>query len=234
MNDIIIKIENIKKVYDSRTALDIPYIEFKSGMIYALIGPNGAGKTTLLKLINMLEKPTEGSIYFYDQRIDQSPSLDIRRQMNLVMQNAVLFRTNVYNNVAYGLKLRGYNRNIIHSKVLSALEMVGLAGFEHRKAKQLSAGESQRVAIARAIVLEPKLLLLDEPTANVDRKNIHIIEAILRKINSENGTTIIFTTHDLSQAYRLTDKIIMLLDGKIIPKNLENIFDTFLGEISLG
>ncbi|MGB9597986.1 MAG: ATP-binding cassette domain-containing protein, partial [Candidatus Poribacteria bacterium] len=103
MNYPIIKIENIKKVYDNKVALNIPYMEFESGLIYALVGPNGAGKTTLLKLINMLEKPTDGNIYFYNQKIDQLSLLDIRRQMTLVMQNAVLFRTNVYNNVAYGL-----------------------------------------------------------------------------------------------------------------------------------
>ncbi len=231
MNDIVIKIEEVKKVYNGKVALNIAHLEFESGMIYALVGPNGAGKTTLLRLINMLEKPTDGNIYFYNQRIDQLQSLEIRRQMTLVMQNAVLFRTNVYNNVAYGLKVRGYKKGEIHSKVLSALEMVGLSGFEHRKAKQLSAGESQRVAVARAIVLEPKLLLMDEPTANLDRKNIQVIEEILKKINSEKKATIIFTTHDLSQAYRLTDKVIMLLDGKVIPKNLEDMFDSFFGEV---
>ncbi|MEK7397675.1 MAG: phosphate ABC transporter ATP-binding protein [Candidatus Poribacteria bacterium] len=226
MNDPIIKIENIRKVYDDRMVLEIPHLEFESGMIYALVGPNGAGKTTLLRLINMLEKQTEGAIYFDDQKTGDSPSslLDIRRRMTFVMQSAVLFRTSVYNNVAYGLKVRGHNKNSIHSDVLSALEMVGLVGFEHRKAKQLSAGESQRVAIARAIVLKPKLLLMDEPTANVDRRNIHVIESILGKINADLGTTIIFTTHDLSQAHRLTNKVISLLDGKVVYGSSENIF----------
>jgi tungstate transport system ATP-binding protein len=222
----IIEIENIKKIYDDRLVIDIPNLEFESGMIYALVGPNGAGKTTLLRLINMLEKQTEGAIYFDDQKTSDSLSslLDIRRRMTFVMQNAILFRTSVYNNVAYGLKMRGHNKNSIHSDVLSALEMVGLSSFEHRKAKQLSAGESQRVAIARAIVLKPKLLLMDEPTANVDRRNIHVIESILRKINADLGTTIIFTTHDLSQAHRLTDKVISLLDGKVVYGSSENIF----------
>jgi tungstate transport system ATP-binding protein len=222
----IIKIENIKKIYDDRLVIDIPNLEFESGMIYALVGPNGAGKTTLLRLINMLEKQTEGAIYFDDQKTGDSLSslLDIRRRMTFVMQNAILFRTSVYNNVAYGLKVRGHNKNSIHSDVLSALEMVGLSNFEHRKAKQLSAGESQRVAIARAIVLKPKLLLMDEPTANVDRRNIHVIESILRKINADLGTTIIFTTHDLSQAHRLTNKVISLLDGKVVYGSSENIF----------
>jgi tungstate transport system ATP-binding protein len=222
MTKSVIKIENIKKNYDKRVILEIPHLEFESGMIYALVGPNGAGKTTLLRILNLLEQSDEGEMYFDGQQIKPIDFLSMRRQMTLVMQNAVLFRTSVFNNVAYGLKVRSSDKNIIHSSVLSALDLVRLTGFEHRKAKQLSAGETQRVALARALVLQPKILLLDEPTANIDKRNVSVIESVLRKVNSEFKTTIIFTTHDLSQAYRMTDKIISLHDGRIMDGGSEN------------
>jgi len=230
MTKSVIKIENIKKNYDKRVILEIPHLEFESGMIYALVGPNGAGKTTLLRILNLLEQPDEGEIYFDSQQIKPTDVLNVRRQMTLVMQNAVLFRTSVFNNVAYGLKVRSSDKKMIHSSVLSALDLVGLTGFEHRKAKQLSAGEAQRVALARALVLQPKILLLDEPTANVDKRNVSVIESVLRKVNSEFKTTIIFTTHDLSQAYRITNKIISLLDGKIMGGGSENTFYGIFGK----
>jgi tungstate transport system ATP-binding protein len=222
----VLRVENLRKYYGDRLALEIPHLEFESGEIYALVGPNGAGKTTLLKLLDLLEDPTEGRLYFDGAEINGSSSniLDVRRQMTLVMQNPVLFHTSVYKNVAYGLSVRSYHRKSRMEAVLAALNMVGLSGFEHRKARQLSAGESQRVALARAFVLKPRVLFLDEPTANVDRRNVQVFEALIRKANAEQGMTIILTTHDLSQAYRLTDNIISLLDGRMIGSSPENIF----------
>jgi tungstate transport system ATP-binding protein len=226
VNHPVLRVENLRKYYGDRLALEIPHLEFEAGQIYALVGPNGAGKTTLLKLLDLLEDPTEGRLYFDGAEINGSSSniLDVRRQMTLVMQNPVLFHTSVYKNVAYGLSVRSYHRKSRMKAVLAALNMVGLSGFEHRKARQLSAGESQRVALARALVLKPRVLFLDEPTANVDRRNVQVFEALIRKANAEQGMTIILTTHDLSQAYRLTDNIISLLDGRMISSSPENIF----------
>lgn len=225
MTQSFIEIKNLKKIYEDRTVLDIPHLEFERGSIYALVGPNGAGKTTLLKLINLLDQANEGEIFFDTQKTDPnlSNALNMKRRMTLVMQNAVLFRSSVLKNIAYGLKVRSYSKEKINFAVLSSLNMVGLSGFESRKAKELSAGEAQRVAIARALVLEPEILLMDEPTANVDRRNIQTIESLLKKINSEFGTTIIFTTHDLSQAYRMTKNVITIFDGKLIDGGSENI-----------
>jgi tungstate transport system ATP-binding protein len=226
VNQPILRVENLRKYYGDNLALEIPHLEFAAGGIYALIGPNGAGKTTLLRLLNLLENSSQGKIYFDGAEIDMSlpNALDARRQMTLVMQNPVLFRTSVYKNVAYGLSVRSRDKATKINAVLAALEMVGLVGFEDRKASQLSAGEAQRVALARALVLEPRVLFLDEPTANVDRRNVQVFESLIRKINAERGTTIVFTTHDLAQAYRLTDSIISLLDGKMISSSPENIF----------
>ena len=223
MADPILRVENLIKQYDGRLVLEIPHMEFESGKIYALVGPHGAGKTTLLKLLNLLEKPSGGKLYFNGRLVDQLSSkiLEIRRQMTLVMQNPVLFHTSVYKNVVYGLNVRSHDKNMKTETVLSALNMVGLAGFEHRKARKLSAGESQRVALARALALKPRVLFLDEPTANVDRRNVQVFESLIKKVNTQQGMTVIFTTHDLSQAYRLTNNVISLLDGRIISSSPE-------------
>jgi tungstate transport system ATP-binding protein len=226
VNYPVLRVENLRKYYGDRLALEIPHLEFEAGEIYALVGPNGAGKTTLLKLLDLLERPTEGKLYFDGLEINGSSSdiLNVRRQMTLVMQNSILFHTSVYRNVVYGLSVRSYDRKAKMEAVSAALDMVGLSGFEHRKARQLSAGESQRVALARALVLKPRVLFLDEPTANVDRRNIQVFEALIKKANAEQDMTIILTTHDLLQAYRLTDNIISLLDGRMIGSSPENIF----------
>lgn len=226
MNSSIMRVENLEKYYDDRLALEIPHLEFEEGKIYALVGPNGAGKTTLIRLLNLLEQPTEGKLYLDGAEINGgSPNiLNARRQMTYVMQNPVLFRTSVYRNVAYGLSVRSIGKEAKHDAVLAALDMVGLSGFEHRRARRLSAGEAQRVALARALVLKPRILFLDEPTANVDRRNVQVFESLIRKANNEQGMTIVFTTHDLSQAYRLTDRVISLLDGRLIESSPENIF----------
>ena len=234
MSQPILRVENLRKYYGDRLALEIPHLEFERGKIYALIGPNGAGKTTLLRLLNLLEPQDEGMLYFGGAEMSKSSSnaLSIRRQMTLVMQNPILFRTSVYRNVAYGLNVRSVDRKTKEQAVSAALDMVGLSGFEHRRARQLSSGESQRVALARALVLEPRMLFLDEPTANVDRRNVQVFESLIKKVNAEQGITIIFTTHDLSQAYRLTDRIISLLDGRLIDSSPENIFYGKLEESS--
>jgi len=226
MSQPILRVENLQKYYGDRLALEIRHLEIETGRIYALVGPNGAGKTTLLRMLNLLEQPDKGKLYFDGAELDKSSPniLNIRRQMTFVMQNPVLFRTSVYRNVAYGLGVRSVDRQTKTRAVSTALEMVGLSGFEHRRARRLSAGEAQRVALARALVLKPRVLLLDEPTANVDRRNVQVFESLIKAVNTEQGTTIIFTTHDLSQAYRLTNRIVSLLDGRLIDSSPENIF----------
>ncbi len=226
MNKTILKIRNIKKIYNNKTVLDVDGLDFQEGKIYAIVGPNGSGKTTLLNILNLLENPDEGQIFFYGQEIDYKSNyniLGIRRQMTLVNQNPFLFHSTVYDNIAYGLKIRGIPSKIQQNKVRNALSIVGLPGFEKRKVNQLSGGEAQRVVIARALVIEPKILFLDEPTANIDQRYIDVIERIIKKVNKETKTTIIFTTHDLSQAYRLADEVVSFLEGKIIKQVPENI-----------
>ena len=226
MDKLIFKVRSLKKVYNGKIVLDVDNLNFQEGKIYAIVGPNGSGKTTLLNILNLLEKPDEGQIFFYDQEItnkSNSDTLEIRRRMTLVNQDPFLFHSTVYDNIAYGLKIRSIPSKVQKSRIRSALNIVGLSGFKDRKANQLSGGEAQRVVIARALVIEPEVLFLDEPTANIDQKHIDIVERIIKKIKKEIKTTVIFTTHDLSQAYRLADEVISLLDGKIIKQVPENL-----------
>lgn len=225
MREPLFRIENLIRHNGNGFVLEIPYLVFEAGKIYSLVGPNGAGKTTLLELLNFLEKPDQGRIFFEGQEISNgSPCLSSRRQMTLIMQDPLLFHTTVFKNVAYGLKVRSVNKKTVQEKVSEALKIVGLSGFENRNAYHLSGGEAQRVAIARALALKPKILFLDELTANIDRTNTEIIERLIKEINRKNYTTIIFTTHDLSQAYRLADESISLLNGKIVDTPTENLF----------
>ncbi len=226
MDKLIFKVRNLKKVYNGKIVLDVDNLNFQEGKIYAIVGPNGSGKTTLLNILNLLEKPDEGQIFFYDQEItnkSNSDTLDIRRRMTLVNQDPFLLHSTVYDNIAYGLKVRSIPSKVQKSRIRSALNVVGLSAFKDRKVNQLSGGEAQRVVISRALVIEPEVLFLDEPTANIDHKHIDVVERIIKKIKKEIKTTVIFTTHDLSQAYRLADEVISLLDGKIIEQVPENL-----------
>ena len=226
MDKLIFKVRNLKKVYNNKIVLDVDNLDFQEGKIYAIVGPNGSGKTTLLNILNLLEKADEGQIFFHDQEItnkSNEDTLEIRRKMTLVNQDPFLFHSTVYDNIAYGLKIRSIPPKVQKSRIKSALNIVGLSGFKDRRANQLSGGEAQRAVIARALVIEPEVLFLDEPTANIDQKHVDVVERIIKKIRKEIKTAVIFTTHDLSQAYRLADEVISLLDGKIIKQVPENL-----------
>lgn len=233
MDELILRIENLIK-YHNDFSLKIPTLKFINGRIYSIIGPNGSGKTTLLNLLGLLDKPEAGKIFFKEEEIDGTylSLLNARRKIHLVMENPVLFSTTVFKNISFGLKIRSVDKKIIPATVKESLEMVGLDGFEKKIATRLSRGETQRAAIARAIALKPELLLLDEPFANVDQRNVNAIEALIKTINQKYKTTIIFTTHDLSQAYRLSDEVITLLDGKTIEGSLENFFPGEINEVN--
>jgi len=163
MDKLIFKVRNLKKVYNNKIMLDVDNLNFQEGKIYAVVGPNGSGKTTLLNILNLLEKPDEGQIFFYEQEITnklKSDTLEIRRKITLVNQDPFLFNSTVYGNIAYGLKIRSIPSNpskVQKSRIKSALNIVGLSGFKDRKANQLSGGETQRVVIARALVIEPEI-----------------------------------------------------------------------------
>jgi tungstate transport system ATP-binding protein len=210
------QIGELVKEYASRTVLDIPALDIQSGQTVALVGPSGSGKSTLLRLLNFLEYPTRGSIAFQGQNFTNGVDmpLDLRRRVTTVFQRPMLLDRSVWDNVAFGLGLRG--RKNESDSIQAALGAVGLDRLANQRARTLSGGEAQRVALARAMVLKPDVLLLDEPTANLDPYNVGLIEGIVRRLNQEQNTTLMLVTHNVFQARRLASRVIFMLDGKII------------------
>jgi tungstate transport system ATP-binding protein len=211
---LIFRLEDVRQEYAGRTVLDIESLEVREGEILALVGPSGAGKSTLLRLLNFLESPAAGRIVYRHRPASGSATpLEVRRQVTSVFQRPILQRASVWANVAYGLRLRGLPAD---GQVGAILRTVGLAELARAPARQLSGGEMQRVALARALVIRPRVLLLDEPTANLDPYNVGLIEQIISAENAERGTTVVLVTHNVFQAHRLADRTGLLLAGRLV------------------
>ncbi|MDD5223972.1 MAG: phosphate ABC transporter ATP-binding protein [bacterium] len=218
-----IEIKDLEVQFNRRVVLSIPELSFGEGRIYAIIGPNGSGKTTLLKAINLLLSPARGKI-LCDGREAAGADEDsvIRRRMTLLHQSPYLFSGSVYQNLAYGLKLRGMKKEEIRSRVQEHLKLAELEHLADRSSRELSGGEYQRVAITRALALGTEVLLLDEPTANVDRAHTGQVEELILKQKTDYGRTVIIATHTPPQAHRLADEILFLLEGKCAGPTPEN------------
>jgi molybdopterin-binding protein len=184
--------------------------------VTVLLGENGSGKTTLLRLLNGLASPASGTVAYQGALLGADGGRRIRADSVLVHQSVVLFRGSVYQNVAYGLGVRGVPRTQVPGRVSRALALVGLAGFERRRASALSGGERQRVAIARAVALETQVLLLDEPAASVDAESRLLVEQTVRRF-SASGATVIMSSHAVEFAYRLADELLLLEAGRVSP-----------------
>ncbi len=207
-----LKLENIKKNFKNLHVLKSVTVEMQGGKIIVLLGVNGAGKTTLMRIMAGLDNADEGQILFNDAQISCNA---LRQVSTLVFQKSAMFNMNVYDNLAYGLKIRMVPNEQITEKVAEALQAVRLSGFEKRGAKKTSGGEQQRIALARAFLLEPNILLLDEPTANLDPNSSAIIEkAIVAKKSADR--IIVMATHNLSQARRIADEIVHIYNGQIV------------------
>ncbi len=223
----LIEVAGITHRYGERAVLQNINLSVGRGDVFALIGPTGAGKTTLLRIMNLLEIPGTGEIYFDGKCIPRSGKqrLEIRRLMSFIHQKPQVFNLSVYDNVACGLKWRGEKKNRIAEKVDRILEIVGLEDYKNRNARTLSGGEAQRVALARSLVLEPEVLLLDEPTANLDPVSTAKIEQLISYVARQHNTTMIMATHDMSQGQQLADRIGVLLDGRLVQTgNATDIF----------
>jgi len=213
-----VTLRNVSKSFSEKAAVKSIDLDVDGGEILAVVGPSGSGKTTLLRLMSLLIYPSAGSIFIQgvDAGGDDRHRRTLRRCMGVVFQHPALFDTTVFNNVALGLKIRGYHKGEIRDMVYRMLDLMELSGLDHRRVNTLSGGEAQRVALARALVTEPEILLLDEPTANLDPKNVEIIEDIVSQTNAESKTTVILATHNLNQARRLAHRVAILLGGELV------------------
>ena len=215
-----VRLEHISKIYqDPKTKKDFyavkdTSLEIEPGSFVTLLGPSGCGKTTTLRMIAGFESPDEGEIYLGGEAINAlTPN---KRDTAMVFQSyALLPHYNIFDNVAYGLKLRKLDKNVIRQKVSDILKLVGLEGMEERMTNQLSGGQQQRVALARALVLEPGVLLFDEPLSNLDAKLRVTMRTEIRRIQQEAGITAIYVTHDQSEAMAISDKIIIMNKGVV-------------------
>ncbi len=192
--------------------LSIESLELVPKKVYALTGANGAGKSTLLRIIALLIKPQRGVIQF--PGLTSGDADQLRKQVTYVEQSPYLFQGTVSDNLSFGLKLRGVGRKEQVRRINLTLSIVGLEGFEQRKAKELSCGEIQRVALARALVFKPEVLLLDEPTANIDVNSRPAFEGLLARL-PKYGVTVVFSTHDRFQAQRVGAELLCIHDGKL-------------------
>ncbi|GAK59623.1 ABC-type spermidine/putrescine transport system, ATPase component [Candidatus Vecturithrix granuli] len=207
-----VKFRGIVKRFDNVTAVKNMDLDIAEGTLVTLLGPSGCGKTTLLRMLAGLETPTEGEMFIKGKRINDTPIH--KRNLGMIFQNYALFpHKTIFDNVAFGLKYRNIPRDTIKEKVSNALEMVRLPGVEHRKPSQLSGGQQQRIALARAIVIEPDVLLMDEPLSALDENLREEMRREIDNLQRKIGVTTIFVTHDQREALSMSDKIVVMRDG---------------------
>ena len=203
--------------------LQIERLELLSGQVYLLHGSNGAGKSTLLHVLALLLTPQGGTFNFQGIDVNSAQTRSrLRKQITLVEQNPFLFNTSVYENLAFGLRLRDVRGELQRRRITQALQAVDLAEFAERRAQELSGGETRRVALARAMILRPQLLLLDEPTAGLDRDVLPIFERCLTALAAQ-GTTVVIAGHDDDQQQRLGGELLCLERGRLISPRVKGL-----------
>lgn len=210
----IIQFKNIVKDFDGQIVLKGINLDIYENEFVTLLGPSGCGKTTLLRILGGFLEPTEGHVIFEGEDISKLPPY--KRELNTVFQKYALFpHMNVYDNIAFGLKIKKMSKDVIEQKVMKMLKLIGLEGYENKNVSLMSGGQQQRVAIARALVNEPNVLLLDEPLGALDLKLRKEMQYELKRIQQEVGITFIFVTHDQEEALTMSDKIVIMKDGEI-------------------
>ncbi len=207
-----VQLKGVLKQFGKVVAVQKMDLDFEEGSLVTLLGPSGCGKTTILRMIAGLESPTEGDIYIKGRRVNDIPIH--KRNLGMIFQNYALFpHKTIFDNVAFGLKYRDVAKNEIEGKVKKALEMVRLPGVENRMPSQLSGGQQQRIAMARAIVIEPDVLLMDEPLSALDENLREEMRREIDNLQQMLGVTTVFVTHDQREALSMSDKIVVMNDG---------------------
>ena len=214
MENYVIELKNISKSFGDNVILENFDFKVKKDEFLTILGPSGCGKTTILRLIGGFEEPDQGQILFNGEDITNKEAYE--RQINTVFQKYALFpHMNVFDNIAFGLKIKKMDKKVIKEKVSEVLKLVNLAGFENREIESLSGGQQQRIAIARALVNEPDVLLLDEPLGALDLKLRQAMQIELKRIQKSVGITFIYVTHDQEEALSMSDTVVVLNNGEI-------------------
>jgi tungstate transport system ATP-binding protein len=211
-----IVLKGISKRYNGSIALNDCDMLVSEGVFNAIIGSNASGKSTLLRIASLLEEPDRGEVIYRDSSVVLDKDITLRKKISVVLPGDSLFNDSVFNNIAYGLKIRKEKKDVVRDKVQAILKKVQLEGKARKRVKELSSGEAQRVAVARALVIGPKFLFLDEPTASLDPLNTEIIETILQEVNRSINMTILMVTHNMFQAKRIARRIIFVHNGRIV------------------
>jgi len=214
-NETVLELRNLTKRFGKVTAVDnLTISSINKGEFVTFLGPSGCGKTTLLRMVAGFYYPSSGSVIMHGQEINDIPPE--KRMTSMVFQNYALFpHMSVFGNIAYGLKLRKLSKSEIREKVLNILKIVQLEGLEYRKPTELSGGQQQRVALARCIVIEPEIILLDEPLSNLDANLRVQMREEIRKIQQSFNLTTIFVTHDQEEAMSMSDRIVVINEGRV-------------------
>lgn len=227
----VLRLENVVQRYRERRsgrlveALRVHELEIQAGEILSVVGPNGSGKSTLLETLAFLNRPDKGRVLLDGVDVWQVGSgLSARRRVPMLLQKTVLFSTTVWRNVLFGLRVRGITGTEAEERVEEAVRLVGMKHLSHRRHNELSGGEQRRVALARALALNSAVIVLDEPTAGLDRESEAVIEDLIRTVNREQGTTVIMASHNFRQALALSTRIVSLLGGKLVPGATDNLF----------
>ena len=212
----MMELRGISKRYGEIEALHEITLKIERGRVATVLGPNGSGKSTLLRIIAALEQPTDGALVLDGKALDLNENGSWRKRTTLVFQRPVVLRGSVFDNVAYGLIQRGLSNSSIKERVSEALRLLGLDTLAGRNARSLSGGEKQRLSIARAVVLETDLLLLDEPTVNLDPESLDIVKRFILGLRERQDIAVVLATHDMEIARELSDRVLLLSGGRIV------------------
>jgi tungstate transport system ATP-binding protein len=212
---LTVQLAGIAKTYNGNRVLTDCSYTFAAGGDYLLLGDNGSGKSTVFRIAALLEAPDRGEVRYIEGDKVLAPDIHLKRRLTMVFPKVGVFSRSVFDNVAYGLKIRGLGQDFIRAQVAKTLEEVGLTHKSTQPATTLSSGETMRLGLARALAIEPEVLFLDEPTTHIDKANTRLIEECIRRVRQERALTLIIITHDPAQAERLGGRHLLLSEGRI-------------------